>query len=134
MGCDIHTFVEVKHKGKWLLYNHPDVGRNYDLFEKMAGVRGDVKNAISPPKGLPEDVSEATQLYYDYEEPDAHSESFLTLLEIGLLAKWYGEQGYGNYGFDSEFGYLFGNGFTDMDELTNPPPIEDIRFVFWFDN
>jgi hypothetical protein len=133
MGCDIHTFVEVKAKDKWLLYNQPRVNRNYDLFEKMAGVRGKEENAISPPKGLPKDISESTALIYSVEEPDAHSESYLTLMEIGQLSKWWEAQGYKQW-FDTEFGYLFGNGFTDIDELSEPLPIEDVRFVFWFDN
>ena len=39
MGCDIHLHVEVKIKGKWLHYNHPNIDRCYWLFTKMAGVR-----------------------------------------------------------------------------------------------
>lgn len=136
MGCDISLKVEVKVKGKWLLFNQPRVDRNYELFEKMAGVRGDVSNAISEPKGLPDDISEGTKLVYEYEKDDAHSESYLTLLEIGLLEKWYEEQAYEGTSrwFNSQFGYLFGNGYNDTDELNDPPIIEDVRFVFWFDN
>ena len=133
MGCDIHLKVEVKSRGKWLLFNQPYVNRNYELFEKMAGVRGDVSEAIAAPRGLPDDISEGTQLVYDYDEPDAHSMSYLTLIEISRLEKWWNNQEYKQF-FNSEFGYLFGNDYSDLDELANPLEVEDVRFVFWFDN
>jgi len=61
MGCDIHVHVEYKADGKWYHYNHPNVGRNYELFAKMAGVRdqGNI-GPIVQPRGLPDDVSFTT--------------------------------------------------------------------------
>lgn len=135
MGCDIHLFVEMKSKklGKWLLYSHPEVRRDYDLFAKMANVRNyDNIEPLSDPKGLPDDISESVQLIYDYERPDAHSESYLTLMEINRLQKWHdGRKDV--FDWYKQFGFFFGNDFDQTDVL-DPPPIEDVRFVFWFDN
>lgn len=47
MGCDIHLHQEVKINGEWHHYRLAEMPRNYEVFEKMAGVRGDVKNAIA---------------------------------------------------------------------------------------
>ena len=79
MGCDIHSFAEVKTNGKWKkvgkifqdcynekeLTSEPYGGRNYDLFAMLADVRnrrgfagiktGEGFNPICEPKGLPED-------------------------------------------------------------------------------
>lgn len=134
MGADAHVFTEIKSKGKWLLYNQSRPNRNYKLFEKMAGVRGDVKNALVAPKGFPENASEATQLIYDYEDTDAHTPSWFSLMEINKLEKWYRENISDGFKWHDDFGYLFGNGYNDMQDLTDPPPIEDVRLVFWFDN
>ena len=130
MGCDIHTFVEVTDDGKeWVLFDKPDTMRNYDLFERIAGVRGEEKNAISPPKGLPSDISKGTALHHKYWGEDAHSESWLHSKEIALLEKWYNAQNYRRM-FEVDFGYLFGNGYNWEMEM----PIQDWRFVVWFDN
>lgn len=59
MGCDIHAYIEYKHKG----YNNWDsfggaihMGRNYEMFGILAkGVRCDMSNAF-PTKGLPLDM------------------------------------------------------------------------------
>ena len=50
MGCDIHAHFEIKVDGEWLHYSQANINRNYRLFEKMAGVRGENKNAISLPE------------------------------------------------------------------------------------
>lgn len=137
MGCDIHLYVEIKSKGKWLLYNQPGVSRNYSLFAKMANVRnqGGAVTPISEPRGLPEDISEATKVCFDYDEPDAHSMSYLTLIEINRLEKWWKESNsLEKQSFNQVFGWLFGNGYDDLQDLTKPPRVEDVRFVFWFDN
>lgn len=133
MGCDIHMHVEIRKRDKWLLYNQPNIDRDYGLFEKMAGVRGHVSEAISPPKGLPGDVSEVTKIDHDYDGSDAHSESWLSLDEITALNKWWDSNREGF--FEGQFGYIFGNGY-DYHKYPNDlqPPIDDVRFVFWFDN
>lgn len=132
MGCDIHLFVETASEDDtWTMVDHPDVNRNYDLFEKMAGVRGESYNAIVQPRGLPENVSKGTKLHYNYMRPDAHTESYLKMDEIHQVEKWMEKQP--GYWF-SPFGYMFGNGLGLDKECIGDNAISDIRLVFWFDN
>ena len=69
IGCDIHSFVEVKTNGKWLRLEEPkfdDYGdkkttepfgwRSYSVFGFLADVRNYSHcKPISEPKGLPDD-------------------------------------------------------------------------------
>lgn len=144
MGCDIHLHIEIKLNGKWEHYAAPDVWRDYRLFEKMAGVRGEVENAIAPPRGMPLDASVVTRFCCDDYGVDGHSHSWLNAQEIAELSNW-GEDNLkpcGSHyrtGWDMEwaFGcYLLGNSFAGFVKYPNERPVglEDIRFVFWFDN
>lgn len=108
MGCDIHLFVERRdEQGKWVTADtwEPEdgrmrvdyhkrfyTGRNYDLFAILADVRNGrgfagVKTGggfipISPPKGLPDDVS--PQVAEDSEGwgSDGHSHSWHTVKDL----------------------------------------------------
>jgi hypothetical protein len=111
MGCDIHIhtekLIEINGKNKWVncdnwryneYYNpknsdgeqklniHPIyLGRNYELFSILAGVRSnddDPSKCISTPKGLPKNISKHTKAEAKRWEGDAHSHSYLTLKEI----------------------------------------------------
>jgi hypothetical protein len=62
MGCDIHPHIEF-HRGTddqgkelWWEFCEPYLGRNYNLFGLMAGVRG-FQKAIFEPRGVPENIS-----------------------------------------------------------------------------
>lgn len=146
MGCDIHLHIEVKINGKWEHWGAPSVQRWYELFEKMAGVRGDVRNAISPPKGLPEDMTTLTKLAATYDGKDAHSHSWLGTEEIMQLEDWLKKQARGEWINDLEHhilhSYLFGNSFTGHKRYPEDSKyrldagidVQDVRFVFWFDN
>ena len=65
MGCDIHCYVEYRpleprndYDKRWRDFGgRINPGRNYDLFDRMAGVRGDKRNAVVPPRGLPDDLA-----------------------------------------------------------------------------
>lgn len=57
-------------------------GRNYSLFEILAGVRGDDDNAIEPPRGIPDDASLGYKTVADQWDGDAHSHSYFTLDEL----------------------------------------------------
>lgn len=66
MGCDIHCCIEYAsswNSGGWRwdytrFACELNVGRDYDLFALMAGVRGEEGLIpVCEPKGLPEDVS-----------------------------------------------------------------------------
>lgn len=60
MGCDIHLYCEYRDAqdgNRWRSWgNQFNLGRNYRIFEVLAGVRGDLDQAIVRPRGLPEDV------------------------------------------------------------------------------
>lgn len=138
MGCDIHLHTEVKINGKWEHLGHPSITRNYALFEKMAGVRGDVKNAITPPRGLPEDATFLTKFHNDYMDSDGHSHSWLNSNELGELTKWFESKSnqLGRFEYlEKEFGYVFGNGWNvPKSPKDYPSGVEDTRAIFWFDN
>lgn len=138
MGCDVHIHAEVKIKGKWHHYDQPDCHRDYALFERMAGVRGDVKEAIAPPRGLPDDATEMTRFCCDYEGGDGHSHSWLSAVEIDELEQWDSAR---EIQPRSVIGpewdrFLFGNCYSDFNRSPeeNRAGIEDVRFIFWFDN
>ena len=130
MGTDIHLHVELKINGRWEHYCSPNISRDYNLFAKMANVRNEDReiNPISIPKGLPNDLSVITS--YDFLtnwEKDAHSISWFSFKEICELEKYLNDNG--TY-LDTLFKcYLFGNAFDHL-----PKGVEDMRFVFWFDN
>ena len=146
MGCDIHIHIEVKVDGCWEHYAAPNVGRNYSMFEKMAGVRGDEENAISPPKGLPDDMSHVTEKSAERWGGDGHSHSWLSLPEIAELSDWLSDNPDNtktalnlmarSLEYDVLHTYLEGNSFKGFLNYPEDRPdwIEDVRFIFWFDN
>lgn len=140
MGCDIHLHIEVKINGEWLHYSNRHVDRHYALFAKMANVRNRENEIvpISAPKGMPPDASTVTTFSYYEWDLDGHSYSWLSASEIAVLANWVKEQSWGSgaFYFEDMFGFLFGNsfpGFTKHPE-DRPKGLQDVRFVFWFDN
>lgn len=142
MGCDIHVHTEVKIDGQWRHWGSPDVGRSYTLFEKMAGVRGGIANALVPPKGLPADATFETLFDYHRMEGDAHTPSWLGKEEIAALYDWW-EVEYKETSWDTrwrwpemQFGFLLGNSWEGLEKYPEEvdPRITDVRWVFWFDN
>lgn len=138
MGTDIHLHTEVKINGQWYHYSAPNVQRNYKLFEKMAGVRanGSVE-PVAKPRGIPNDASIVTKVAYNHRQDDAHATSYINskeIVEVEEYAKtlWRG----GAFSFyDDHWGYLFGNEWNFKETREDyPDAIEDVRFVFWFDN
>ena len=138
MGCDIHFHSEVKIGGVWHHYEHRQIDRNYDLFAKMAGVRNERSiEPISMPKGFPEDATIVSVVHKNYWEDDGHSHSWLSAEEIKELYAWI-KKHWGKHAIETyqEFGYLFGIHWKEFQ--ANDPQVlnnlEDIRFVFFFDN
>lgn len=110
MGCDIHSYAEVRKDGQWQKVGEvfpldefgrdwhkkthtdkPFDWRNYGLFGFLAGVRN--YSAITPlsePKGLPDDLSSEVHASAEHWDADGHSHSWLSLRE--LLAPDYESQ------------------------------------------
>lgn len=135
MGCDIHLHIEMKVYGNWVHYGCPSVDRNYGLFAMMADVRnqGEI-TPIDKPRGFPPDgVSPLTLICWEHEKADAHSVSWLNKEEIDELTKWYGSQKEKDnwlcWNWHGIKTYLCGNNIT-----SEVKGIDDVRFVFWFDN
>ena len=144
MGCDIHMHAEVKIQGEWRYYGQIDLNRNYAMFTYLAGVRPgrageDDFEPISEPRGLPEDATFMTQ--YHANEIwgfDGHSHSWINADEIIEYEAFLDRKGwlYPKGGFSPITGYLFGNNWGGFKKYPEdyPDDLEDIRFVFWFDN
>lgn len=131
MGTDIHCHAEIKIDGKWHQYNEVPIRRNYMLFGFLAGIRG-VEQAF-PIRGLPRDLSAVTELAANWWLGDGHTHSWIGIEEIVEVITRFPKM-FADYGTGSK--YLFGNGYEGFllyrDEY--PECIEDIRWVFWFDN
>ena len=85
MGCDIHSFAEVKCKNKWVQIEglEPFDWRSYSMFAFLAGVRNyDHCEPISEPRGIPEDISDNIKEMDIDNDWNLHSSSYLTLKEL----------------------------------------------------
>lgn len=82
MGCDIHAFLEVKIADAWYYFGEVDLGRDYELFGKMAGVRGEETSMFGGPKGWSSDASIVSNTHYKQWEGDAHTPSWLSADEM----------------------------------------------------
>lgn len=151
MGCDIHLHTEVKIKGKWHHYAERNVERCYRLFAKMANVRNYEEYGITPisdPRGMPEDASETTKFFCEEYGADGHSHSWLDAKEIDELYRFInddlklvgGRIKQSGWWPEENFGYFFGNTWAGWNryqkyqEHLKEMGVEDVRFVFWFDN
>lgn len=141
MGCDIHLVMEERDPDfGWVgietfrgFYDgtdwrgHPAQSRNYRLFAALAGVRGDGPE----PRGIPETASAATRMMLKQWGADAHSASWLPLMDAvrEFNARRYeeGEKAVDPKSYRDSFPASFWFG-VDEDNL------ENYRLVFWFDN
>ncbi len=101
----------------------------------MAGVRNDgALKPVAEAKGIPEDITFLTRFCYDQQDGDLHHASWLGAEEIQRVI----EQHFVEDVWEAEdwFGYLFGNGWRGYSKYPEdrPEKLEDIRWVFWFDN
>lgn len=154
MGCDIHMVLEQRHNNRWVgirdydgLYttamrispknygdNAPEIdnymgwvvrNRNYELFSKLASVRGHGP----PPRGLPKDISDLARIHTDDWGGDGHSHSWGLLSEIGgLFVAHYTPQKALTEDRYKAVLELFGVPFMSPDNL------DQLRLVYWFDN
>jgi len=161
MGCDIHVYLEkyvaFNDGSKWVNvdywqlnphfgsdgsereYEHAPFyfGRNYDLFSILAEVRGSM-DPIDDPRGLPEDVTEATRK--EYERGDMiHTPSYYTLKELKdyLYKNSDNEDIVDNLSlFIEKMGVRFKEEFWIVSDDEKRYTIKEnmFRVIFWFDN
>lgn len=99
MGCDIHAHIERKKYGTkkektnfnyWIDKGDAEIGRNYELFALLSGIRDDegVIKPICPAKGLPKEedyrdfFSDEVYTFWKKWDGDRHTLSWLTLAEM----------------------------------------------------
>lgn len=144
-GIDLRSF----HVGPVKLTSNclrPNVsGRNYNFFAALAGVRG-----VGPePRGLPDDISPLVAEEADSWDGDGHSHSWMSardFIPIFIAHKMSEENvlkiardridGISSEKLLSEvcsdyIGVNIPSKWTDKGEIIY---LDDIRFVFWFDN
>ena len=134
MGADIHMVLERQlPNGQWITTNtlspHESLkgwsrpacsARNYRLFAKLAGVRGDGPE----PKGLPADISETAKYLADADGLDGHSHSWMMVEEaLPLFVECAPDLTEFARGYPAD--WFFGLDAKD---------VADSRIVFWFDN
>jgi hypothetical protein len=128
MGCDIHAHIEVKLKGQWEHYSVLEIGRDYELFGKIAGVKRDGPPVVQP-RGLPDDLTVVTRHHRGLYDSNGHHEGWLNASEMMTVYQWHMDK---NGDVPPIFGYVFGNLYDQKNLDYNN--VEDIRLVFWFDN
>jgi len=139
MGMDVRIHSEVKIAGKWHHHCEFRPEQNYEMFEKMAGpvgLKDDGIVPISQPKGLPDDVSELTALSYEYWKGSVFAASWFGPDEIVSLYEFLMLHFKNSY-IHQNFPYYNGKGFDGFvlyREDWVDAGVEDVRFVFWFDN
>lgn len=162
MGADVHMFVEKKLRNDewaivqtfspinkkalglestggydWLFFIVE--GRNYALFAKLAGVRGNGPQA----KGVPDDASPLYREYVDSWSSDGHSHSWCTATEF--VARFLETQDSRDPIVKEYAGWVLNRGqdnavLTFLDNYCAVPirdgedKADDYRFVFFFDN
>jgi len=97
MGCDIHSFAEVRKNGKWEVvdddvfpYTFSSCGsepfhwRSYGIFGFLANVRNysRVPTIEGPKHAIPVDASPTVVDKYEQWSGDAHTASWLTLRQL----------------------------------------------------
>lgn len=164
MGCDIHSFVEVKVDGAWKFFREPIFVDKYCPKEPFAnrsyrvfGFLADVRNYSHVPcitfetRGLPNDLSAEG---FDYMlDSDYHSPSWLLVSELLkwdyaqtfedrrttklTSGGWYdgaADAGSGN-GYKTTYRDFLGSDFfADLSTLGAIGNPENVRVVFAFDN
>lgn len=153
MGCDIHCFIEVKKLGAWENLNtfeykeetsdfylkEMPMGRDYELFGVLAGVRDRSYPIIAGLRGFPADASQELKYVYDFWNPYGHSCSWLTMAEVHKAMKdkekYPRERNeYSFYPIGKKLKKFYKKVKSIVAEEQGYFHPEDTRVVFWFDN
>jgi hypothetical protein len=134
MGIDIYTKVEKRVSGQWIpVHCELPEPRNYALFAILAGVgpRGKDFASISPPRGLPQDVSKEIREYVTDWGNEACSISYLTLAELEQY-DWHGKHSAGLSYMEYAVDFLE-TVIPLLEDLAEGNSVS-VRMIFWFDN
>lgn len=137
MGCDIHAYIEKTYENGYIdLVSQVYLGRDYDLFGLLAGVRS-FETPLVKPRGLPKETSYILQYEYcDYDREkdqlipneDFHTHSWLTVDELKKTYKRYKKL------FPENGKNLKIKAIIKFMEILNKNDPNSTRFVFWFDS
>jgi hypothetical protein len=145
MGCDIHLYVERRTDSGWEhVPDHSDdwrddlnwySRRNYYLFAILADVRNEGRGIkpIDSPRGLPPDVTSGVMAECAGWGVDGHSHSHVTIAEV-LAYDWDQitlgdmQRPYWRCINDEWWGTVA------RAVRLSKGSLDDVRFVFWFDN
>ena len=155
MGCDIHSFAEVRKNGRWEKvgdvfplddlekeYYKQDFGdapfnwRDYNLFGWLADVRNEsCFPAISQPRGLPDGLSsEVVEVINEWQSAGAgHSYSWLSLselLEVNYDVTCMHKNDSKPVSLREHLSEGYFNVLNILKAIGDP---NDVRIVFWFD-
>jgi hypothetical protein len=154
MGCDIHSYVQVKRGDYWDgVEFHPFRDRNYGAFGFLAGVRNySAVPPIAEPRGLPNELAYMIQHHAKDWKDDAHNHSWLSVRELTefdyeaeVEDRRYTRQeapGFFNGGATCEPGSgnrmtwreFLGASFMRDVAMLRAMDEPDAQVVFWFDN
>ena len=147
MGCDIHIIIEQKVKDKWVgtfatnkaKYNDSLLGyhRNYDFFNRLAGVRCYNGVKLNQPKGIPNNISDLSKLVINEWEGDGHSHSYFSAREFcDLFNKEFKGKARGSYdilGIDIAYHDILGD-MLGIDIAYDDILGDRWRVIIFFDN
>lgn len=163
MGCDIHSYIEVRNKDRqtgeysgweplpifeinprWSkmpsLANHY-TGRDYELFGWLTDgvVRCSTTTQLPPPRGLPSDISAEIEREHDAMRADAHSQSYFTLSELEeayrkIPKKVKNDMGGTEKNFFRKSVRRFIDTIRAFADSCGYYMDENVRIIFWFDS
>lgn len=129
MGCNSHLTIEIKQRwdsdtawSVWAL-DLPE-SRDYNLYEAMAGVRGEDEKALVLPRGIPADASQGTAYWIKRAGEDGHSHSWLSPEEFHAAVVQ------ADAGSTKEWGSLD----AILATLEKTYGKNNVRLIFFFDN
>lgn len=127
MGCDIHAYLQITplNTSTSVGLGEANLGRNYELFGLMAGVRCHDYTPEADVRGLPDPIALDIKEEFDSRGEDAHTPSWLTTQElIRVCRKLEKIQGRRHQKLRSLCGFM-----VDLERRELHP-----QLVFWFDS
>ena len=164
MGCDIHSYCEVKKNGRWkqvhaffeaddyeikyfeaddyeIKYydvyhtDHPFVDRSYYLFSFLADVRRTSDvPLICERRGFPSDASDSLKKIYNNKLNQSGCHSESYLSLKELLEFDYEQKFEHNNQIITARAHLPERYFSTINQMRKLAEPENVRVVFWFDN